>query len=117
MLNTSKIEKIRKSKGVLQEAVCEKVGFSMGTYHNLLKNGEFRINHLEVMAKLFKVPLNDFFDEDIKTYNNNVNDINIVNDNKNGYGYDSDLKKENAALKKEIKYLKEINELLRNKTK
>lgn len=114
-LISSKIEKLRKIKFRTQEEFCKKVGFTVQTYGDSLKKNRFNSIYLGKMADVLGVSVSYFFDEDINTYNNNVNDINIVNDNKSGYGSDSDLKKENAALKKEIKYLKEINELLKNK--
>lgn len=112
MLDVNKIEEIRKLKFRTQLNFCEKIGLSVKGYTNALNRKDFKYTTLEKIAEVLEIPISYFFyDEKSKNYNNNENNINVVNDNKSSYG--SDLKKENAALKKEIKYLKEINELLK----
>lgn len=116
-LISSKIEKLRKIKFRTQDEFCKKVGFSVQTYGDSLRKNKFNSSYLGKIADVLEVSISYFFDDDKSKNYNNENNINIVNDNKQEYSssIESDLKKENAALKKEIKYLKEINELLKNK--
>ena len=109
---SQKIREIIKKRGITQSELSKVIGMTRNGFQKALENETFKATALQEMADHLNVGVNYFYEN--SNYNNE-NNISIVNDNKSGYGSESDFKKENAALKKEIKYLKEINELLKNK--
>jgi transcriptional regulator with XRE-family HTH domain len=109
MLNTSKIEGIRKQNNFSQSEFAERLNISTNTYQNWVKNGDFRATAISKISKDFNVAIAYLFDEN---ENYSVKDpINCVNEPNEGYG----LKKENLLLKNRIKDLEKIIELLEKK--
>jgi len=114
-LNTNEIEKKRKYLGMTQEMFAEDIGIKLATYKNLLKSANFRTEQLIKISKKLKINISSLFINDNSDYQVNNGDNNqIVNDGKAEYKSGCEkLRVENRDLKKEIKYLKEIVELLK----
>lgn len=103
MLNTKKIEIIRKQNNYNQEDFAQLLNISTNTYQNLIKSGNFRAQTIEFICKKFGVNASYLFDESEK--------IDKASEPDPQYG----LRKENQLLKSRISDLEKIIELLEGK--
>lgn len=104
MLNTKKIEQLRKQNNFNQNDFAKLLDISTNTYQNLVKSRDFRAKTLEIISEKFNVPISYLFDEELKIANELSEPVET-------YG----LKKENQLLKNRVKDLEKIIELLEKK--
>jgi len=115
MLNTIKIEFLRKTKVLKQKEIAEKLGMNVNTYGKLVKNGNFRVNDLIKLASLLEVHVTELFDKPyaINEGGNKVEES-AVKYNKTGEDVEV-LKSKNKLLTQIIKDKDEIIKLLKDK--
>ncbi len=100
--------------------IAELIEMSEHGLHASMKKDTLTIKNLEKIASVLEVPVSYFFEEskaEVKKIIGNGNNVNIGKNNGNNKTHtDCDKYKiEIKGLKKEIEYLKEINELLKLK--
>lgn len=101
-----RIRKFRQLAGLNQEYVAEEIGMSGGNFGKI-ERGEIDINteHLFKLAKLFKIPVAQFFEE---------SPISIVSEKAESYGYATkdDLLKLSKTVSKLAAELEKLNQNL-----
>jgi len=118
MLNINKLKKLQRKSGLEIADFCKKISITKSTWYNLLKSGDFRVVQLEKMSEIFEVPISSFFDDtgvpgnNLSITNGDNNKQIIINGKKTNA---KALVEKIKGLEKEVKLLKEINELLKNK--
>lgn len=119
-MQLDKIKSLAEKKGISIRDLSEKINLTAeGIYQNIRKNS-IKAETLEKIAELLEVPVSYFFDDKMSEALTNghtvVNHKGSVKISQNNTTFD-DCKKEVDALKKEIEYLKEINNLLKDQLK
>jgi transcriptional regulator with XRE-family HTH domain len=121
-----KIRLVRQTKGFTQESVAEQLGMSPNAYGDIERGGsDPKLSKLQKISDILGVSLSELLDSNEKTILN-------VNFNKQGKHYnvymssDSEVEKLKLMIDKlesivqsqqsEINYLKEIIELMKNKS-
>ena len=98
--------------------ICEKIGMSYQNFNRCIKENKIPAHKLEQIAGILNVPVGYFFEEGEKgnVINGNGNKNNIQAGGNVDYKASCEsLKEKIKGLEKEVKYLKEINELIKNK--
>lgn len=111
MLNSNKIEKVRKYKSYTQASFAEKLGMKLGGYKNNLKTGNFRAEHIEKISELLGISIHNLF----SSYVNKEHDETIVEEERAEYVTKiKELKKEIKVLEDRLKDKDEIIKLLKS---
>ena len=116
MLNIKDIEFKRKSLGITQKDISEKIGIHFRTYGNLIESQDFRLSQLVKMSEILQIDFFDLFEKkpengNIYVGNNSVNGNKIeINSNQMQL-----LKQENKHLKEKIQLLENMIDVLKNK--
>jgi len=123
VLNTKKIDDLRKLKGLTIPELSDLLSINKGTYHNLRGSGDFRVSHLEKLAEIFKIDVREFFEGN--RGNSQTANGDGITQAINGNIYKADCEKykaENKQLKEllkakdeTIKSKEELIEILKNK--
>jgi len=113
-LNIKKLEGLRKSKNVTQQELSDILEMDISTYGNLLRNGDFRVKHLEKICDLFEIQTSYLFDEmeNYQTANGNNNAQLIISIKNETI---EKLQTENELLRDQLKDKEQIIILLKEK--
>jgi transcriptional regulator with XRE-family HTH domain len=106
-MNYNKIEILREQKNFTKKDVYRAVGKSRQWYNDIFTVKNIRVDDLIVIARLFDVPINYFFEDE----KNGYNDISQVNEQNIKYENDDVLKffKKQIELKDgQIKFLQSL---------
>ncbi len=120
MLNTTKLEFLRKQRVLKQLDIAKMLKMNVSTYGNLCRSADFRATDIVKLAKFFNVKVASLFDEEdseITGDNNNVQNANgkHINLTNNGNNSVAVLQEKIKGLEKEVKNKDEIIKLLKEK--
>ena len=112
---TKAIENLLKEKRYTKKDLAKGIGMSQQGISDLFKRKDMKVSVLKKIALFLETPAAYFIDNTSSNYQVAKGGSNIINDGVVSYSNSSveKLKSENKELKKEVKYLKEINELLK----